>query len=106
MSTPAIQQFCKLLWEWREESRLPEAMIIFRMLSVALAKDVDAHSNYDPSSDRRVSWALEIIRQRQSGERTMRLEAALEFVIGEQLADRPLICLTGKDYAAGEVRSA
>jgi hypothetical protein len=106
MITPAIQHFCKQLWKWREDSRLPEAMMIFRMLSVALAKDVSAHENYDPSSDRRVSWSLEIIRQRQIGERTIRLEAALEFLIGEQLADRPLICLTGKDYAAGEVRTA
>lgn len=104
--TPAIQELCRGLWVARDAARTPDAMRIYRSLAQALAEDVAAHAHYDPSEDRRVEWVLGIIRRRQRGDRSMQVGAALEFIIGEQLAGRPLIPLTGKEYAAGEVCEA
>jgi len=106
MSSPHMQIFCVALAAARDAGRMKCAKELSRELFSAVYEDAAAAPGYDPSADRRVEWALALIRQKMNCVHRPRASAELEFLVGEMIHGRALVPLTGKDLSAGERRSA
>lgn len=99
----AVEKFCQSVWSARDAGNLTDDVrMLSQQLHVAVAADVACNEGYDPGADRKVEWALEVIRRRRSGVcarlclASPALEASADFLLWNGLRKQ-----CGKDLAAG-----
>jgi uncharacterized membrane-anchored protein len=93
----ALHEFCIHLWDVRDALK-NEATFMARGLALATAQDVLHKPHYDPSRDRRILWAREVIEAMHAKKRRPRACGDLEHLVAWLIDALPTEC--GKSRAA------